>query len=99
MPFVMVNVPHSLDALRSMGFKSYHPYIDETYDTIENDQDRMISVMHTLLKLRDNPPDRATVEKINDIAYYNRNLLLCNPKGFRSITDNQGVEIFKVDKS
>ena len=92
MPFVTFSNPHSLDALRRMGLKTYHPYIDETYDTIEDDQDRMASLIQTLTKLRDNPPDRSTMEKMKEIADYNRDILIRMPYHV-VITDNQGMKI------
>ena len=92
MPFVMLNTPHSLDALRRMGFKTYHPYIDETYDTIEDDQDRLTSLIQTLIKLKDNPPDMDTMIKMYEIALYNRVHLTRITRPV-IITDNQGVKI------
>ena len=32
--------PGLLKYLRSTGYKTFHPYIDETYDTIDDDEIR-----------------------------------------------------------
>jgi hypothetical protein len=36
MPFVLIAPHHSLEYLRSYGFQTFEPYIDESYDTIED---------------------------------------------------------------
>tara|TARA_R100001082_G_C4330426_1_gene145357 strand:- start:173 stop:976 length:804 start_codon:yes stop_codon:yes gene_type:complete len=35
-PFIAVNGHHHLKKLKELGFKTFHPHIDETYDTIKN---------------------------------------------------------------
>ena len=35
-PFIVVNGHHHLKKLKELGFKTFHPHIDETYDTIQN---------------------------------------------------------------
>jgi hypothetical protein len=40
-PFIYVGNPYSLKALRDLGFKTFHPIIDENYDNEEDPQIRM----------------------------------------------------------
>lgn len=40
-PFILAHRPHALKTLREMGYKTFDPYIDESYDDIENDWDRL----------------------------------------------------------
>lgn len=40
-PFIHVGAPHILKVLRSMGFKTFSPFIDETYDDIEDPYQRI----------------------------------------------------------
>ena len=40
-PFILVSRPNMLAALRDKGYKTFHPYINEEYDTTINDDDRM----------------------------------------------------------
>ena len=52
-PFIMVARPHSLKALRERGYKTFHPYIDESYDEIEDDYERLnkiLEITHELSK-------------------------------------------------
>ena len=44
MPFVLVGPAHNLEYLRSYGFKTFSPWIDETYDTIEDPIERMTAI-------------------------------------------------------
>ena len=41
MPFILVGPAHNLEYLRSYGFKTFNKWIDESYDTVENDIERM----------------------------------------------------------
>lgn len=43
-PFIMISVPYFLGMLRDLGFKTFHPYIDESYDTELNDAKRMMMI-------------------------------------------------------
>ena len=43
-PFIMISVPYFLEMLRELGFKTFHPYIDESYDTELNDAKRMMMI-------------------------------------------------------
>lgn len=44
-PFVLLNRPHALAALRSIGYKTFEGIIDESYDREEDDQKRMMMVL------------------------------------------------------
>lgn len=52
MPFILVAPAHSLAYLKQYGFQTFAPYIDESYDTIDNDIDRIEAVTHILTDLQ-----------------------------------------------
>ena len=52
MPFVLVAPAHSLQYLRSYGFRTFAPYIDETYDTIADPVARIEAVTQILLEIQ-----------------------------------------------
>ena len=52
MPFVLVAPAHSLKYLRSYGFKTFAPCIDESYDDIEDDISRIERVTAILLEIQ-----------------------------------------------
>mgnify|MGYP000079224382 CR=1 FL=1 len=43
-PFIIVGSQHALKYLRKLGYKTFSPYINEHYDTIENNEDRFNAV-------------------------------------------------------
>jgi len=52
MPFVLVAPAHSLEYLRSYGFRTFAPHIDETYDTIADPVKRIEAVTQILLEIQ-----------------------------------------------
>jgi UDPglucose 6-dehydrogenase len=50
-PFILLGRPGSLEALRKFGYKTFHPYIDETYDTIESHEDRLVAIVNEIERL------------------------------------------------
>ena len=51
MPLILVSRPGILEAMRSRGYQTFHPHIDETYDTIENDDERMMAIITEMMRL------------------------------------------------
>jgi hypothetical protein len=52
MPFVLVAPYNSLSYLREYGFQTFAPYIDESYDLIEDPVARIEAVTRILLELQ-----------------------------------------------
>jgi hypothetical protein len=52
MPFILVAPQHSLEYLRSYGFRTFAPYIDESYDTIADPILRIERVTSILLEIQ-----------------------------------------------
>jgi hypothetical protein len=50
-PFILVSVPNSLPLLHQLGYKSFHPLIDESYDTELNDSDRLVKILKEIERL------------------------------------------------
>lgn len=50
-PFVLLARPNSLKILREYGYKTFHPYINESYDTIENDEERLLAIIEEVKRL------------------------------------------------
>jgi len=51
MPFILVSTRGSLEYLRSYGFRTFDTLWDESYDRIENDEDRYSAVADVLTEL------------------------------------------------
>lgn len=50
-PFVMVGPCRAVSMLKDIGYKSFHPYIDETYDHVVDDYTRMEMVWEQIHRL------------------------------------------------
>lgn len=50
-PFILLARPGTLAELRRQGFKTFSPWIDESYDLIENDEERFNAVFKEICRL------------------------------------------------
>lgn len=50
-PFVAFATQGWLEHLRSIGFRTYHPFIDESYDTVKNSKERMLAIVNEIKRL------------------------------------------------
>lgn len=76
-PFIMINKPGALKEIHNLGFKTFSPFINEEYDNIEDDSERMEFIYAEIMRL-----NSLSIEEIHnwyktiwDILIYNRNLL------------------------
>lgn len=51
LPFIIVGFTGSLKALRERGYRTFHPYINESYDLIENDEKRLLTIVDEIERL------------------------------------------------
>tara|TARA_R110000868_G_scaffold30784_2_gene113508 strand:+ start:1202 stop:1891 length:690 start_codon:yes stop_codon:yes gene_type:complete len=50
-PFILLGMPKSLRVLKDSGYKTFHPYINETYDSIEDDELRLVAIADEIERL------------------------------------------------
>lgn len=50
-PFLMLGVPNTLSQLRNLGYKTFHPFIDESYDYVSHDGQRLLMVTKEIERL------------------------------------------------
>lgn len=50
-PFILVATPNTLKYLKSIGYKTFHPVIDESYDSIEDNMERLIAIVKEINRL------------------------------------------------
>ena len=77
-PFILFGRPGSLKEMKKYGFKTFEPFIDESYDEEINDIERFFKVMreiNRLCKMNLNETHDWYWE-MEDILIYNRNLML-----------------------
>lgn len=92
-PFVLMGRPHLLKQLRKEGYKTFSPFIDESYDSIENDDERFEAICAEVLRLsKFNGNDWiAWQEGIREIVEFNKEHF--HTKRKFSFTDNY-LELF-----
>jgi hypothetical protein len=75
--FIVVGHAHSLDLLHSLGYKTFDTVIDETYDTILDNELRLKAVTAEILRFISRPIEDIynDYRKIVDIIEHNRDLL------------------------
>ena len=74
-PFIFLGQPNSCKELRNLGFKTFESHIDESYDSIQNPEQRLIAVsneIHRLSKLS-HREFYGMVAEMEDICEYNFN--------------------------
>lgn len=87
-PFILLGRPYFLQSLRDCGFRTFHPYIDETYDTVEDDEERMRLVFSEIKRLSEFSDDKYIefMSQIKDIVEHNKRHLRTN-NDYRVIKD------------
>jgi hypothetical protein len=74
-PFIWVGPTGGLQHLKEMGFKSFSPYIDESYDTEEDCEKRMLMIVNEITRLCSMPK-----EEIHNWYYNMQDILIYNWK-------------------
>jgi hypothetical protein len=77
-PFILIGPAKSLEYIHSMGYKTFHPYIDESYDIETDDFKRleMINIeIERFAKKTKEEKDQFLID-VNDILKHNQNLFL-----------------------
>ncbi len=71
-PFIILGPVGTLSFIRQLGFKTFPSIIDESYDNIENPEDRFFAVCNTITKFVDRPIENVRTDLIkieNDLTY------------------------------
>lgn len=94
-PFVIVGPSKSLQYLKELGFKTFSPYIDESYDDIEDDTLRLVEIFKVLENFGNQSIDQKYefLNKIFDILEYNYNYFL-SIKQYESVYRKKYIEFF-----
>jgi len=76
-PFIAAVAPYFLKGLKQLGFKTFSPYIDESYDNIENNTDRVNALLSEIKRIITLPEDERNyvTTQCKDICEHNYQLL------------------------
>jgi len=72
-PFIMIGPAGNLKNLKAIGFKTFSNYIDESYDNIEDPNERLEAIMELVLSL-----DTKSHEELKEMVSNMKNTLLHN---------------------
>ena len=87
-PFVLVSTPGSLEYLRSYGFKTFSPWINESYDLVQDPVERLQAIIAQMKKLNDTD-NLELFAKCQEIADYNKRWFFS--KNFYQLVVNEYV--------
>ena len=73
-PFILAATPRSLQYLQNYGFKTFSPYINETYDNIEDPLLRLNSIVTEMKRIANLSDKEKTnlYSKLNEISKFNQ---------------------------
>lgn len=77
-PFIIVAPPYSLQYYRKNGYKTFSDFFDESYDTIENHEDRLLRIFELINNLISTPLQKLIrmLEDMESILKHNHNQVL-----------------------
>jgi hypothetical protein len=81
-PFILVAMPRSLEELHDLGYKTFSPWIDESYDQEEDDVKRTLMIMEEVKKLCNLQSEelKEFLQFAKEIVVYNYNVLASKNK-------------------
>jgi len=82
-PFILISIPNSLDVLKFLGYKTFHPWIDESYDKELDDNKRLLMIVKEVKRLCNlsNGDRLKFLNACRDIVEFNYQVL-CDKKRF-----------------
>lgn len=86
-PFVLVAPPYTLKYLKSKGFKTFGLFWDETYDNIENHEDRMLKIFKVIDFI-----NSKSLDDINEIYKKMEPILKHNYRNLVSISPTKSIQ-------
>jgi hypothetical protein len=104
-PFILLAGPGSLKYLKSYGFKTFSPWINESYDDEPNINKRMQLIVAEMYRIQQLPLAEKTqlLSELKKITEYNKNHFFSNSftsKIFNELTENlnQAISSIKATK-
>ena len=81
-PFILLCDAYSLVLLKKLGYKTFHPFIDESYDNEPNDTKRLKMILNEVNRLCNlsEPELFEFIDNAKEITKYNYELLMSKPK-------------------
>ena len=77
-PFILAGPAKSLEYIKSLGFKTFSPYIDESYDSCIDDTERLNLILREveIFSQKTKEEKDTFLENVKEICEYNQRLFL-----------------------
>jgi hypothetical protein len=77
-PFIVNGLTNNLDILHMMGYKTFHPFINESYDAIDNPREKTAAIIAEVKRLCELTPEQQQefIEQVKPIVEHNHNWYL-----------------------
>ena len=87
-PFIMYSTPQHLERLKILGYKTFSPYIDESYDLIEDNKERFDAIIEEIDRINKLPQQEFIdlIVNVQPIINHNFKVLI------EGITENSAFE-------
>ena len=81
-PFLIVGAPGSLKLLKDLGYETFGDWIDESYDNVKNDEDRMFDVFAAAYEINNMSHEKLVVmtKEMIPVLAHNQQVLLNSKK-------------------
>ena len=81
-PFIIVGAPGSLKLLKELGYETFGDWIDEGYDNVKNDENRMFDCFATAYELNNTPHENliTMMKEMIPVLAHNQQVLLSSKK-------------------
>lgn len=74
-PFIILGSKGTLKYLRKLGYKTFHPFIDESYDELD-DKERFIAIIEAIKKVQAIEDKVSWYRSMREIVEHNHNLFM-----------------------
>lgn len=80
-PFILISSPMQLDSLRELGYRTFHPYINEDYDKETDDVKRLKLIVQEVYRLSNLGQDELFefIDNVKPIVKHNLHVLRSKP--------------------
>jgi hypothetical protein len=84
-PFILLGPAKSLEYIRSLGFKTFDGFIDESYDMETKDSNRMYKAIHEIMKFHNKSKEEKDefLRNVKEICVYNQEHFLSFSKNHK----------------
>jgi len=99
-PFIAMSTPFFIKGFKQLGYKSFSPFINEDYDNIINNRQRLKAIIEEIERLSRLPKDQfdKIVVGCQEITKFNKNLLIEKQANLKFNDDFKWLEDYAGDE-